>query len=432
MLNDLKGEIKRMKQTSVLIRLLVVAIIASMIFSLYGSNGELTDSNAGAASMSPQVSALVESVLSYGYINSNVHAVQESSLRSNLPFVYETSIGTFENIVFSDLQKIAEYKPFLSFLTNYSESGNPYISEGMTYNFTTQSYGIYVMPLVSEGQNQTTFSFAYSSLNKTVYGPLISSGETLPFSKKVYSPSWAGYGFYESGRIPITEIESSINIPNISLPSKINPGVREVGISAWVGISPTYNGSNPGFPSGTALAQAIWQAVYNYNGVFGTYSGPYYTILTEIWNGGLGYVSQNFPGISANVNPGWSTQFDVIGNSNSSVTFSVIDNAGGSYFTTQAGSYVFAQNSSFADFVAEPPSSGFYQVPVFSPDIYFNGSYIQDINGVSPTLDSLHTSGYYDEYILNQTGGSDQNIIDSFVTTQYNGEIVLQYNNSNY
>ena len=97
------------------------------------------------------------------------------------------------------------------------------------------------------------------------YGPLIGSRVTLPFSKKVYSPSWAGYGFYGSGRIPITEIESSINIPNISLPSKINPGVREVGISAWVGISPTYNGSNPGFPSGTALAQAIWQAVYNYN-----------------------------------------------------------------------------------------------------------------------------------------------------------------------
>ncbi len=91
------------------------------------------------------------------------------------------------------------------------------------------------------------------------YGPLIGSRVTLPFSKKVYSPSWAGYGFYGSGRIPITEIESSINVPNISLTSKINPGVREVG------ISPTYNGSNPGFPSGTALAQAIWQAVYNYN-----------------------------------------------------------------------------------------------------------------------------------------------------------------------
>ena len=422
-----------MKQTSVLIRLLVVAVIASMIFSLYGSYGELNNNSAKTASMSPQVSALVESVLSYGYINSNVHAIQESSLRSNLPFVYETSIGTFENMVFSDLQKIAEYKPFLSFLTNYSESGNPYISEGMTYNFTSQSYGVYVMPLILEGQNQTTFTFAYSSLNNTVYGPLISSVQVTPLSKNVYSPGWAGYGFYESSHTAMTEIESSINVPTIGLPGKINTSIRLVGISGWVGITPTYNASNPGFPSGTALAQAAWVAQFNYSSFTG-YSGPYYTITTETWNGGYGVHQQNFPGISANVKPGWATQFDVIGNSNSSVTYSVIDNVGSSYFTTPAGSYVFAQNSSYADFVAEAPLSviGNFQVPVFSPDIYFNGSYIQDINGVSPTLDSLHTSGYYDQYIMNQTSGSDQNIIDNFITTQYNGEPILQYNNSNF
>jgi len=136
--------------------------------------------------MSPQAIALLDSILSYNYISSNVHAIQESSYKSNLPFAYTTSIGTLESIVLSDLQRITGYRPFLNFLSNYSELSNPYISEGMTYNFTSQNYGIYVMPLVSEGQNQTTFMFAYSSSNGTVYGPSLSTVQVTPLSKYVY------------------------------------------------------------------------------------------------------------------------------------------------------------------------------------------------------------------------------------------------------
>lgn len=376
--------------------------------------------------MSPQAIALLDSILSYNYISSNVHAIQESSYKSNLPFAYTTSIGTLESIVLSGLQRITGYRPFLNFLSNYSELSNPYISEGMTYNFTSQNYGIYVMPLVSEGQNQTTFMFAYSSSNGTVYGPSLSTVQVTPLSKYVYQANWAGYDFYESSHTGIKYAESSINVPTIYRPSNPEKG-DNIGVSGWVGISPYVGAAAPN--GGTVVAQAYWQAEFEYNDFNGSWDSATYSMSTQTWNGSHLY-EQNFPGISPSVSPGWACQFTVGGNANGSVTYSVINNNGNSFLTTPAGSYIYATNSSYSEFIAETP--GIWQLAKYSPSIYFNGSEIEDVNSYTYYLNTFYNSGYYDEYIMNNTSGSDLNIIDHFITSQYSGEPVMQYNNSDY
>ena len=412
-------------KSNILPVLTVFVIMLGASFVLPGTFGVSPTSNgnpnAGSSSYFP-----------LSYVNSDIKEILNISESNNLNFEFSDSVSTFETLSLSAFNSIANNSGFQVALANYSNYVSLYFTQGMTYNFSSQNWGTYLMINLPTEFYQKTLTFAYSSANGTVFGPSISSTPNVLYSTSYTSDNWAGYEFYESGKPAFAETSSVVNIPTISMPNPVPYYDFNYGMAGWIGMSPYFGGINQ--YNQTVIAQSGFSRIFYWDGWTQGWNWGNYTIWYQTREGGSSAAYRGFyPGIGSPTS-GWITHFGINDNTGSkSVTYSVlIENTGASSVVTTP--YDFSSNP-YVEYIVEapraggPPPDGVNWIAKFSPTVRFNDSSLTDINGYNPILDTMYSAGNYLEDIMIQQ--ATQNIADAFITTQWGGEPAMTYITSN-
>lgn len=363
----------------------------------------------------------IQSILSEQSIDIEVNAIQKSLLIHNFPFNYKNSVGILENLSYSALVNITRAPNFLSYLDSYSNSSQVYLTQGMTYNYSTQQYGVYANINVLGNASQITLTFAYASNNKTIYGPqIINESQTLASSENY---SWAGYEFYDPGN-GISYNNAQFNVSNISLPSFI---VSPTAMAAWIGMTDI-----PGGTDGNMVQTGYSRWHYgDYPGIWEPYENWYQT-----WIKGTGVYYQLYNNISYSY-PGWVLDFSInYVSSANKVDYSLIAENVSEVSTALTPYYV---TSMYAQYMVEAPYNkdfGQSQIAVFHPNEIFMYPSVVNTAGISMNLNTLHGNGDFVLDIMNQFPSypNNENIYDLSTWQQSNGqwfwEPDMQYNNS--
>ena len=400
------------------VRLVVVSVLVSFFVSS-------TLGISGAIAANENFETNTVNSISTGTIYDNIATIENLSERFHYRVL--TSVSSLENSVALDLETILNSSGFQSYFSKILASGSHYnLSWGMSYNYSAQTYGVYIVLTIMLKYSQREATFGYSSENSTAYGPMISLIPITHFAKNYWNSNWAGYEFYDTNnKYPLNYIVSATNVSTIILPPNPNDNVPQE-MATWIGFSSSEGGGGDFAQTGYDR-MIYWQSLPP-GYVYGNYYLWYETNVGTIYQ---------YPG-SSNLNPDWDLAFSITVNQNSTVTYgATISNISEAYASS---SQYFGSNEAYwAQFMVEAPEySGPYtggtiitQIAKFYPTVSFIDPYVSgpDYQG---GLNTLYNNGYYWDDLMNQTTSSNQNIQNEFLVSQGWGQPEMTWENSNY
>ncbi len=417
---------KKKVMISIFISLVMLSVNVSLLGSTEGVQGGLHSTSYNAL--------LNFNSLSDGVTNSSVLAIEEVAVSHEWNFKYSNSLSALERDSIEALHDIENSAVFQEGYNSYEQYNEIYFTQGESYDFVNQSYNVYLVMTVQGNVNQTCYTYGYSSLNETVYGPEISVGPIVYSSTTQYNENWAGYECYDPS-YSITQNTASLTIPSITLSS--HPSGYNEAMNGWIGISPYVGGSDPSNSNATNIVQTGFQRIFWYDSWTGGYNWGAYTIWYQTWSNGTSPAySGGYPGMPA-PSSGTSIEFSIVYNSNDIATYVAITL--NNYYTYTVTTPYY-NSPKYAQYIIETPEtdqagSGIYvisQLAVFSPAVTFVSPSVLTINGYS-NLNTLLYNGYYNKYILNQSWGNvNQNINDAITTQSGYMEPNMTWVNSKY
>lgn len=396
---------------------LAFILIACASILITNVGGKLFEVNAHAtlsAANSDQQTSLIDSILSKPVMNSEVVTVETTLENERLPFNYSSSISTLENRVYSALLNITNSSLFLSALQSDLNYSDVYLTPGMTYNYSTQQYGVYAMINVRQNSEQTTETFAYASNNGTIYGSIVTHLHLVMLSTEYISINWGGYEFY----YPENGIEYNSANVNISTITDPNNTIREAGMAGWIGLT-----VHPGASDGNLIQTGFYRNFYDGTG------NPYIIFYETLMAGNTSYYG-TYPNIST-PQQGWdlslsiSNEYPSLDKVNYEITVYNVSETS----ITSNNWYV---KTMYAQYITEAPLqsveyNGYYypkEIAQFTPKVTFMYANIMTTAGYNTVLNYLYDQGDYNYYIMNQTYNTSQN--------QPNENVLLGYTYQNY
>ena len=415
-----------------LIRGVLISIVLLMITTPLTGAASNTNSTNNSTS-------IINETLSNSAIGADVSEIKNMSENHNLPFSYTNSTQVLRDLAEQALINITDNSTFLSYLGDYMNA-EIQTTTGMTYNYSTQNYGVYLILQVPRNQYVLTLTFSYASNNNTIYGPTSQELPVIYYFTNSYSHNWGGYEFYEpvsgnpSTNYLITYSDSALNVSNIVLPSNPNYGTN-VGTAGWIGLTPYEGATGPNnqtYILQTGFSRPIW-AVYGLNGWYYKYGN--YALWYQSWDGGTSPLnSGNYPNITT-VNPDWNCAFSISNDINTStVTYGVlVENISeGSVVSKSTGGI----ETYYSDYIVEAPLLAGEQSQIAK--FYYttgNPSVVFLNPGISgqqdTTLSSLFSSGTYVKDWMNQTTGQDINVNLGYSYAQGWWQPIMTWSNSN-
>jgi hypothetical protein len=385
------------------------------------------------ANAESQSQSMVQSIMSLQSIDQEAEQIKQTLQSNNYTFSYINSLGVLENNSYSSLKNITNDSRFLNYLDEYSTHPHTYLTQALTYNFSSQQYEVYVMINVPRNRSQLTLSFAYASNNKTIYGPQITNESPLVSytSSTFYGEGWAGYEFYDPGN-GIKSNEATFNVTNFSLPYSITDYTA---MAAWVGMTVT-----PGATDGNMIQTGYSKSHTGGARDAGWSPAQGYWDWWQTWMKGNDTYTGYYPNITLSY-PGWHLDFSVNYVSSENKVYYELTAKGNNISQTTSLWNNYYVTSMYAQYIVEAPYSnnttyGQSQIMVFKPDETFMLPTIVNTADISMHLNVLHADGYFNLYIMNQTSPlPNQNIYDLSTWQQFNGnwywQPEMQWNDSN-
>lgn len=404
-------------------RLIIKYILFPTIFILISSFafGIVVQRDSHTSQEKP-TAVLTDLHYSKGAIDTDVVDMQKMMEQEHVPFKYNSSLGVLEDNYLAGLSAISNNSHFVSAVNSYSGASLVNITWGLSYNYSIQSYGAYIEINVPRNNDTLMNTYFYSSTNGTVYGPQTMDVQDSMHTTYYDDRNYGGYEFYYPGNGIEQNVATTFN-PPIYPPSNANTKA-EVGLAAWIGLSPYTQSSNPYY-----ILQEGFDGHFNYSSAQSKWIWENWTIFSDTEYGQFGgVINYKFP---VNPNNNWEYVFQIYYNSNNTATYEVwISNLTSLYSQPPVS---WSYTPMYAQYMTEASATsyGFYQIPTFT-NVTFMNPHIWGTNNQVVYLNNLYSQGDYNTYIMNLTNTSDQNVRDSTTTMPGYLSPIMYYNNSNF
>ncbi len=363
-------------------------------------------------------------------IISTVEAMQKNMEQEHISFKYNDSLGIIERNYLNALNNISNNSIFLSDFNSYPISSDVYLTWGVSYNYSIQSYGAYIDINIPDNNATQIKTFSYSSTSGMVREPYVSEVAEVMHTIYYKPANYGDYEFYYPGT-GIEESVAGISNPFLTPPNSTFSTKSYVGLAGWIGESPYSQGD---YSVGYYELQECFDGHFYYNSTYSEW----------VWNGwGIWYEttynSNNvtnstgwFPIYPEN---NWTFIFSISYNPNSNTATYWVNSANNTQINATSIWWPDKYEPKYAQYMTEASvhSNGDYQIPKFT-NVTFRNPYIEGTNLYIHYLNYFYSNGDYNTYIMNLTDNEspNKNVLDG-TTTAY-GELspIMYFNNSKY